>query len=114
MRCVRVGVEINEIPGRSFVKSMLEWNLPPVRFRRAGSPGFFLTWMRSSLFLGGIHTNVDQRDIAREIGTAGAQIDLRFEVLSKFKMTLSLGYAAAFESGMDQTDEIMFSLNVLN
>jgi hypothetical protein len=108
------GVEINEIPGRSFVKSMLEWNLPPVRFRRAGSPGFFLTWMRSSLFLGGIHTNVDQRDIAREIGTAGAQIDLRFEVLSKFKMTLSLGYAAAFESGMDQTDEIMFSLNVLN
>ena len=108
------GVELNEIPGRNFVKSMLEFNLPPVRFRRAGSPGFFLTWLRGSLFAGGIHTNIDDDSVAREYGTVGAQVDLRFEVLSKFKMTLSLGYATAFESGMDKTDEFMFSLNVLN
>jgi hypothetical protein len=108
------GVELNEIPGRSFAKSMLEWNLPPVRFRRAGSPGFFLTWMRGSLFAGAIRTNVDDDNVARDHGTMGAQLDFRFEVLSKFKMTLSLGYAAAFESGMDTTDEFMFSLNVLN
>ena len=51
---------------------MLELNLPPVRFRRAGSPGFFLTWLRGSLFAGGIHTNIDDDSVAREYGTVRA------------------------------------------
>ena len=33
------GAELNEIGGRNFVKSTLEWNLPPLRFRRVGTPG---------------------------------------------------------------------------
>ena len=30
-------LELNEVGGRNFVKSMLEWNLPPLRFRRVGN-----------------------------------------------------------------------------
>ena len=58
------GVELNEIGGTTFAKSMLEWNLPPLRFRRAGSPGFYLTWMRPALFASGIATNLDDANVA--------------------------------------------------
>ena len=37
------GAELNEIAGRNFVKSTVEWNAPPWRFRRAGIPGFYAT-----------------------------------------------------------------------
>ena len=33
------GAELNEIGGRNFVKSMVELNLPPLRFQRLGTPG---------------------------------------------------------------------------
>ena len=32
------GFELNTIPGRNFYRAMLEWNLPPMRFSRAGTP----------------------------------------------------------------------------
>ncbi len=35
------GFEINALNGRSFVKGMVEWNLPPMRFENLGSPGFY-------------------------------------------------------------------------
>ncbi len=47
------GADLNEIGGRNFVKSTLEWNLPPLRFRRVGTPGFYVTWMRPAVFAGG-------------------------------------------------------------
>jgi len=34
------GVALNEISGKNYAKSVLEWNLPPVRFRRVGRPAF--------------------------------------------------------------------------
>ena len=53
------GAELNEIGGRNFVKSTIEWNLPPWRFRRAGTPGFYATWMRPAVFVDGLATNLD-------------------------------------------------------
>ena len=53
------GVELNEIAGTNYVRSMFEWNLPPVRFRRVGSPGFYLTWARPALFATALVTNAD-------------------------------------------------------
>jgi hypothetical protein len=108
------GMELNEIPGRTFVKTMVEWNLPPLRFRNAGSPGFFLSSARPVLFSGLIGTNQDQAALRRKVGNAGVQVDFRFTVLSKFDMTLSLGYATAFENHRSSSDEFMFSLNVLD
>jgi hypothetical protein len=118
------GLAINEVGGRTFGKAILEWNLPPIRFRRFGTPGFFGSWIRTSLFLGGLATNFDHRyeeignppepeKIAQNIGDAGVQMDLRFTWLSRLNMTLSVGYAAAFESGVGPRHEAMISLKVM-
>ena len=32
------GFELNELGGTNFVKAMVDWNLPPLRFRRLGRP----------------------------------------------------------------------------
>src|SRR5262249_44063117 len=40
------GIPIDGMSGRNFAKSMVEWNLPPLRFKRAGTPGFYVSWMR--------------------------------------------------------------------
>ncbi len=118
------GLAINEVGGRTFAKSILEWNLPPIRFLRFGTPGFYGSWIRTSLFVGGLFTNFDHRyggvgnpplqeKIAQQIGDAGVQMDLRFTWLSRLDMTLSVGYATAFESGVAPRHEAMISLKVM-
>jgi hypothetical protein len=108
------GVELNELGGKSFAKSMLEWNLPPLRFRSAGSPGFYLTWARTSVFAGSLVTNPDSGTLRSTSRNVGVQVDLELTILSKLPMMLSLGYAAAEKSGSDATsDEFMVSLKVL-
>jgi len=107
------GVDLNAIGGQTFTKAMLEWNLPPLRFRRVGWSGFFITWVRPSLFTTGIVTSWDDKQERREFGNLGAQFDLRFTVLSRLDMTLSLGYAQAFSEGMKASNEFMISLKIL-
>ena len=107
------GAEINEIGGRNYVKSTLEWNLPPVRFRRVGSPGFYLTWARPALFATGLVTNLDGAGGRRSLTNVGAQVDFQLTILSALDMTLSVGYAAAFEDGSRPRREAMVSLKVL-
>jgi hypothetical protein len=107
------GVEINQISGRNYARSMLEWNLPPVRFRRVGTGGFYLTWLRPAMFATVLSTNFDDSVLRRTLGNAGGQIDLRFTLLSRLDMTLSAGYATAFEEGQRSQDEWMLSLKVL-
>ena len=75
------GAEINEIPGRNFVKSTAEFNLPPLRFRRVGTPGFFVTWMRPAVFAGGLVTNLDSAEGRQKGADVGGQLDFRFGVL---------------------------------
>ncbi|NIR52730.1 hypothetical protein GWO43_29345, partial [candidate division KSB1 bacterium] len=42
---------LNEtIGGRNFGKLMVEWNLPPLRFRRFGFPALYVRWARMALF----------------------------------------------------------------
>jgi hypothetical protein len=107
------GLEINEVGGKTYAKSMLEWNLPPLRFEKVGWPGLYLSWARTALFATGLVTDVDDGEWRREIGNVGVQIDFRFTVLSRQPMTLSVGYAAAFEDGFDTRDEVMVSLKIL-
>jgi hypothetical protein len=108
------GFEINQIPGRNFHRAMLEWNLPPVRFKRVGTPGFYLSWARPALFVSSLTTNFDDSALKQEVSSAGLQIDFRFTILSRLDMTLSLGYAKGFgnSSTMDD-DEFMASLKIL-
>lgn len=118
------GLDLNEVGGRTFGKGILEWNLPPARFSHLGGPGFYATWLRTSLFAGGLSTNFDHehedigvppatQKISRSIGDAGVQMDLRFVTLSRLDTTLSFGYAAAFESGSAPRHEAMISLKVM-
>lgn len=107
------GVPLDAISGRNFGKSMVEWNLPPFRFRRAGTPGFYVSWMRPALFIGALATNLDSPAVRRTAGDVGAQLDFRLTVLSNLDMTLSAGAAAAVEGDGRSHGELMFSLKVL-
>ena len=106
------GFEIDAISARDFVKSVVEWNLPPVRFRSVGKPGFFLSWIRPAIFVAGLWT--DPRDrFDRTFTSAGFQLDLRFTLGHRHSMTLSAGYAAGFRKGEKLDDEVMVSLKIL-
>ena len=106
------GADLNSIPGRNFVKSTVEWNLPPLRFEHAGTPGFYATWLRPAIFAGGLVTNVDASDLQRRVADLGAQVDVRFSLLSALDLTLSVGAAEAFEGGRSH-GEAMISLKIL-
>lgn len=107
------GVELNEIPGRNFAKATLEWNLPPWRFKRLGTPGLHATWLRPAVFVTGLTTDVDDDEFRHTAIGLGGQIDARFTLLSNLDMTLSAGGAVALEQDLRPRREVMVSLKVL-
>lgn len=107
------GFELNEVGGRTFYRNMLEWNLPPIRFRNVGTPGFYLTWARPAIFATNLIVDPDDSSFRRTVTDIGGQIDFRFTILSRLNMTFSLGYASGSGDGISSEDEFMISLKVL-
>jgi hypothetical protein len=107
------GFGIDEINGQSFVKSTLEWNLPPIRFEEVGKPGAYLSWMRPALFAGVLVTDPNNSAFRRTATDLGGQLDFNFTILNRLPMTLSIGYAAGFEHWRKVDDEWMLSLKIL-
>jgi hypothetical protein len=107
------GFEINALAGKSFAKSMLELNLPPVRFERLGTPGFYVSWARPALFATALVTDPYDAGFREEAYNVGAQLDFQLQVLHRLPMMLSFGYATGFEGGGLGRDEFMVSLKVL-
>jgi hypothetical protein len=107
------GVPIDEVGGRNFAKSTLEWNLPPWRFRRAGKPGFYASWLRPAVFVSGVATNLDAPSVRRAAASLGGQVDLRFTMLSVLRLTLSAGAAVAVAQDRPPRGNAMISLKVL-
>jgi hypothetical protein len=107
------GTEINAIGGTNFARSMLEWTLPALRFRRAGTLAFYATWARLAFFLTGLVTNVDSAFDRRQLANAGLQVDLRLALLTQYPLTLSLGFARAAERHQPARTEWMVSLKIL-
>ena len=108
------GFDLNRIPGRNFFRAMLEWNLPPVRFSRAGTSNFYTSWARPALFVSAITTNLDDSTFKQEAQSAGAQVDFEFKVKSRYALTLSFGYAKGFGSSpIEDDEEWMVSLKIL-
>jgi hypothetical protein len=105
------GFELNALGGRTFAKSTLEWNLPPLVFDRVGSPGFYLAWARPSVFGSGLVTNFDESPGNAQ--SMGAQIDFHFQVMHRLDMTLSAGYARGYVDRLFVDDEVMVSLKIL-
>ena len=98
--------------GNDFVKSVLEWNLPPYRFREVGKPGLFLSHARPALFIAGLKSDPGEA-FERSLASIGLQVDWQFTLAHRLPMTLSLGYAAGFEDGDRLDDEWMVSLKIL-
>jgi hypothetical protein len=107
------GFELNEIGGTNFGKALVDWNLAPLRFRRLGTSALYAPWLRTSIFAGGLTTNMDLPSLRRTVFDLGIQSDLQIQLLTQYKLMLSGGYARGFEEGQRTSDEWMVSLKVL-
>jgi len=107
------GIKLNAVGGINYGKFLAEWDFPPIRFRRIGLPSFYFTWMRLALFSGTIATNLDRRLWRRTLFNSGAQLNWKIVLLSHLDVTLSAGYALAFERQRPVSPEFMISLKIL-
>ncbi len=106
------GLEINEIDGNNYFKTLLEWSLPPMRFRSLGSPSLYASWLRLAFFTSGLYTNFDNAAYESKVANVGTQLDLRLNMLSRLPITVSIGYARAFEKGYRPAEEFMVSVKL--
>jgi len=107
------GVELNSVGGINYSKMTIEWNLPPVRFRRFGVTSFYFNWLRMAIFSSGVVTNLDSELHRRTLLNLGAQIDFRLVLFSLLESTISFGYGVAMEKDQPMAKEFMFSLKIL-
>jgi hypothetical protein len=106
------GFEIDEISAREFGKSVLELNIPPIRFRNAGTPELYLNHIRPAIFGGVLYTDPGE-DFDETWYTVGFQLDLEFKLLHRLPMTLSVGYAEGYRDSSKVDDEWMVSLKIM-
>src|SRR6185369_4305810 len=106
------GFNIDELAGRRFAKSLVEFNLPPLRFSNIGRPSLFLSGVRPALFAGVLAIGPGAHG-SRTLETVGGQIDFNFTFALRLPMVLSVGAAAGFEDGHHQDNEAMISLKIL-
>jgi len=107
------GTEIDAIAGTNFGRAMVEWNLPALRFRRAGTLALYASMARLSLFGTALVTDFDREDVRQRFQNLGGQIDVRFQLLTLQPLTLSGGYARAWQESRDLGDRWMISLKLL-
>jgi hypothetical protein len=107
------GFQIDEVSAQNYAREMVEWNLPPYVFESAGTPSFYLTWLRPSLFVTGLWTDPGSDRHRAEYQNAGGQVDLSFSILNRYNMTLSAGYAVGREPSGRTENEWMVSLKIL-
>ncbi len=105
------GESINAVPGLNYAKLLTEVNLSPVRFRKAGFAGFYVTYMRAALFGSGIYTNIANELKQETRFNSGVQVDVELVLFSLLKSTLSFGYARGYSKGFPK-DEYMVSLKL--
>jgi hypothetical protein len=106
------GFKIDTLAGRSFARSLVELNLPPLRFADIGRPSLFLSGVRPALFAGVLGIDPGKRG-GRTLETVGGQLDFNFTAALRLPMVLSIGAATGFEDGRRRGDEAMISLKIL-
>jgi hypothetical protein len=107
------GFEIDEIYGQDFLKSTLEFNLPPLRFEEVGTPSFYLQDLRTAIFAAGLITDPGDSVYEMDYTSLGVQVDLNFTIVHRLPMTLSFGYAQGWVGGSKFDEEWMVSLKIL-
>lgn len=106
------GFDIDAIAARRFVKSLAEWNLPPVRFAEVGTASLYLASLRPALF-GGVLALSPPSGPNRTLETVGGQMDFNFTVALRLPMTFSVGYAHGMEHDRPGHDEVRVSLKIM-
>jgi hypothetical protein len=106
------GFQLDGLQGKSLVKTMLEWCLPPVRFEALGTPAFYVSWARPEVFVGAVETDPGSSNYRRTSSDVGGQLDFRLQVMHRLPMMLSVGAARGFGGGGLATTEFMLSLQV--
>ncbi len=106
------GFGIDQLDGRSYLKSTEEFNLPPIRLEDVGAPAFYLSSIRSAVFAGVLNTDPGTTE-SRTVEDVGFQTDWNFTVAVHLPMTLSIGDAIGVENGRVRRNEIMVSLKIL-
>jgi hypothetical protein len=107
------GFGIDQISGQSFVRELVEWDLPPTVFESVGTPGLYLNWLRPAVFAAELWTDSGNSSLHKNYTSLGTQVDLRFRVQHWYDMTLSVGYAVGFQGSRRAGDEWMISLKIL-
>jgi hypothetical protein len=107
------GVAINQVGGSNYGKVQAEWTTPPLRFRRAGIPSFYLRWANLSLFTSGLVTDMDNDSLRQKLVSAGVQIDTRLVTLSHLESTFSFGFAQAWGPHLKPSNTLMFSFKIM-
>jgi hypothetical protein len=107
------GFEIDELSAQNFVKTVLEWNLPPVRFANIGIPSFFLSAARPALFASAMLADLGDSEYRQNYFNLGAQVDLNFTIAHRHPMILSFGYAQGFVDSNKYDTEWLISLKIL-
>jgi hypothetical protein len=106
-------LELNEAAASSFGRLTGEWNLPPLKFRRAGSTWLYANWARLSLFSSGLLTNFGSGPERQYYVDLGSQLDVRVVLFTYLNTTFSAGYAAAADRHGRISTEYMISLKIL-
>jgi hypothetical protein len=107
------GFEIDQISALSFVRAMGEWNITPYVFESAGTPSFYLNWLRPSVFVAGLWGDPGNAALRKTYTSVGGQLDLHFNILHWYDMTLSAGVAVGYTGSQRTGSEWMISLKIL-
>ena len=107
------GFGIDQIRALSFVRELVEWNLPPLVFESVGTPGLFLNWLRPAVFVAGLWSDPGHASVRKNFQSLGTQADLHFSVMHWYEMTLSVGYALGYQDGRRADSEWMVSLKIM-
>lgn len=106
------GFSIDEVAASRFGKTLVEWNLPPIRFDDVGTPSLYLGSIRPAAFAGALFADPGL-DSKRIVGDAGLQLDFNFTLAHRLPMTLSVGYAVGVEDWKKQDEEWLLSLKIM-
>ena len=107
------GLDISQLEANNYGKLLVEWGLPPLRFKHAGTADLYFTWMSAAIFATGIATDLDDSALRREVWDVGAQLDFKLVLFSNMSATFSIGYARAWDDNGETFDEVMLSLKIL-
>jgi hypothetical protein len=107
------GFEIDELSAQNFVKTVLEWNIPPLRFANVGIPSLFLSAARPAVFASAMLADLGESEYRQNYFNLGAQVDLTFTIAHRYSMFLSFGYAQGYVDSHKYDTEWMISLKIL-